>query len=249
MTAALRSTRRTRATAAAALVAACALLAAPAARADDGDGGASAGGVAAPPTAPIAQAVTASGAGFSVTALPDAMLGTVARFRGGGSAASAGRLVRVQELDGATQRWTSLASARVATDGSFIVRWRPAHIGRFALRAVLAGATAPLTVTVYKPTLATWYGPGFYGNLTACGIPLTPDLVGVAHRSLPCGTQVALTYAGRSIVVPVVDRGPFGVAGAEWDLTQAAAMALGISATTTLGAVHLRDPQPAAASK
>jgi hypothetical protein len=44
----------------------------------------------------------------------------------------------------------------------------------------------------------------------------------------------------------VIDRGPYGVAGADWDLTQATAAALGISATATVGAVRLRDqPEPA----
>jgi rare lipoprotein A len=133
-----------------------------------------------------------------------------------------------------------VAKTRVGPDGSFAARWKPRHIGQFALRAVLRAASAPLGVTVYRPALATWYGPGFWGNATACGILLTPDLQGVAHRTLPCGTQVAITYEGRSIVVPVVDRGPYGVAGADWDLTQATAFALGMSETSTVGALRLR---------
>jgi rare lipoprotein A len=95
-------------------------------------------------------------------------------------------------------------------------------------------------VMVYKPALATWYGPGFFGNLTACGFALTPDLQGVAHRSLPCGARVSISYGGRVLVLPVVDRGPFGVPGADWDLTQAAAMALGVTETSHVGAVRLR---------
>jgi rare lipoprotein A (peptidoglycan hydrolase) len=157
--------------------------------------------------------------------------------------------VRLQRLDAATQRWRQIARANADASGAFIARWRPDHIGRTALRAIAAGAAAPLVVTVYKPALATWYGPGFFGNETACGIPLTPDVQGLAHRTLPCGTQVAITYGGRSVVLPVIDRGPFGVAGAEWDLTQAAAMTLGITTTTRLGAVRLRDQPPAAASR
>jgi rare lipoprotein A len=94
-------------------------------------------------------------------------------------------------------------------------------------------------VTVYRPSFATWYGPGFFGNRTACGQVLTEDLVGVAHRTLPCGTQVAIFYGGRRLVVPVVDRGPYRD-GADWDLTQAAAQALGMEASDTIGAVALR---------
>jgi rare lipoprotein A len=66
----------------------------------------------------------------------------------------------------------------------------------------------------------SWYGPGFYGKRTACGLPLTTTLLGVAHRSLPCGTRISFRNPanGRVITVPVVDRGPY-VGGRQWDLT------------------------------
>jgi hypothetical protein len=67
----------------------------------------------------------------------------------------------------------------------------------------------------------SWYGPGLIGNGTACGHTLTRTLVGVAHRSLPCGTLVTFRYRGHVLTVPVVDRGPF-VAGRIFDLTYAA---------------------------
>jgi len=73
---------------------------------------------------------------------------------------------------------------------------------------------------------ATWYGPGLYGNHTACGQLLLPGTIGVAHRSLPCGTTVKLVYGGRSILTQVIDRGPY-TRGNSWDLTLAAARALG----------------------
>jgi rare lipoprotein A (peptidoglycan hydrolase) len=57
---------------------------------------------------------------------------------------------------------------------------------------------------------ASWYGPGLYGNRTACGQILTRRIVGVAHRTLPCGTLVQIRWQGQSAVVPVIDRGPFG---------------------------------------
>ena len=72
---------------------------------------------------------------------------------------------------------------------------------------------------------ATWYGPGLYGRHTACGQLLTARTLGVAHRSLPCGTQVKFVYRGHSIVTQVIDRGPYS-RGNAWDLTQAAARAL-----------------------
>jgi rare lipoprotein A (peptidoglycan hydrolase) len=49
--------------------------------------------------------------------------------------------------------------------------------------------------------------------------------LGVAHKTAPCGTLITFTYAGRSLTVPVIDRGPY-IAGREWDLTGATAAAL-----------------------
>jgi rare lipoprotein A len=72
---------------------------------------------------------------------------------------------------------------------------------------------------------ATWYGPGFYGSHTACGLVLRPQTIGVAHRDLPCGTPVKFVYGGRQIVTTVIDRGPYS-AGNEWDLTNGARRAL-----------------------
>ena len=73
----------------------------------------------------------------------------------------------------------------------------------------------------------SFYGPGFYGHRTACGVAYTTDLMGVAHRSLPCGTLVTFRNPsnGLTITVPVVDRGPY-VSGRNWDLTGAACIAL-----------------------
>ena len=72
---------------------------------------------------------------------------------------------------------------------------------------------------------ATWYGPGFFGNQTACGKTLARRTTGVAHRTLPCGSKVVIAYEGRYVRTKVIDRGPFAN-GAKWDLTQATARAL-----------------------
>ena len=64
-----------------------------------------------------------------------------------------------------------------------------------------------------------------YGLGLACGGVLGRDQLGVAHKTAPCGTLITLTYGGRSLTVPVIDRGPY-VAGREWDLTGATADAL-----------------------
>ena len=73
---------------------------------------------------------------------------------------------------------------------------------------------------------ATWYGPGLYGRHTACGQLLGPKTIGVAHRSLPCGTRVKFVYHGHSIVTQVIDRGPYSHGNA-WDLTNGARRLLG----------------------
>jgi rare lipoprotein A len=78
----------------------------------------------------------------------------------------------------------------------------------------------------YDPNVS-WYGPGFYGRRTACGLALTRELQGAAHRTLPCGTMVRFRNPanGITITIPVVDRGPY-VAGRQWDLTGGACVAL-----------------------
>ena len=98
-------------------------------------------------------------------------------------------------------------------------------------RAQVAQPKAPtgvvqLNVWRYERSVS-WYGPGFYGKRTACGLAYTKEIMGVAHRSLPCGTMVQFKNPanGRVITVPVIDRGPY-VAGRQWDLSGAACTAL-----------------------
>lgn len=73
---------------------------------------------------------------------------------------------------------------------------------------------------------ASWYGPGLYGRHTACGQTLGPATLGVAHKTLPCGTTVKFVYHGRTLITQVIDRGPY-TKGRTWDLTIAASKALG----------------------
>jgi len=79
-------------------------------------------------------------------------------------------------------------------------------------------------------SLASWYGPDFYGNQTADTTGkyiLERDSLWVAHKSLPFGTKVKFTYNGKTLTLPVRDRGPFH-GNREWDLTEAAADRLGM---------------------
>jgi rare lipoprotein A (peptidoglycan hydrolase) len=77
---------------------------------------------------------------------------------------------------------------------------------------------------------ATWYGPGFFRNETACGKTLRRGTVGVAHKRLPCGTKVVVRYKGSYVRTKVIDRGPYAH-GAKWDLTQKTARLLGFEVT------------------
>jgi len=84
----------------------------------------------------------------------------------------------------------------------------------------------------------SWYGPGFYGHRTACGLALTSGLIGVAHRTLPCGTLITFRYRGRVVTAPVVDRGPY-VPGRQWDMTGGLCRALAHCFT---GSIEYRIP-------
>jgi rare lipoprotein A len=215
------------------LLVACA-LAAPAA----------AGAADPPPSTGGTQAPAATPA---LIATPHVLAGTVANFRGAFSARDAGRVVTIERLDAETASWTPVAETTVADDGSYVASWLADVTGQHRTRARLDSdgaallATAPeyeASMTVYRPAKASWYGPGFYGRRTACGLRMTRKLLGVAHRKLPCGTEVALTYGGRSITVPVVDRGPFSPRR-RWDLTAATAKALDFTFTDRIGALRI----------
>ncbi|MFO1071149.1 MAG: septal ring lytic transglycosylase RlpA family protein [Geminicoccaceae bacterium] len=77
--------------------------------------------------------------------------------------------------------------------------------------------------------LASWYGPGFHGRLTASGERFDQNRLTAAHRDLPLGSEVVVTNLanGRSVQVEINDRGPY-VAGRVIDLSKAAAGQLGM---------------------
>lgn len=158
------------------------------------------------------------------------------------------RLVSVERLreDG---RWHQIAKVKTKAGGHFSASWRTRHTGEYTLRAVptaarshattaRASATGTTPVRVYRQSRATFFGPGFYGNQTACGQTLTETTIGVAHRTLPCGTMVDLYSKGHHLVVPVIDRGPFHK-GIVWDLTAATAKAMGFSGSGKIAALRL----------
>ena len=79
-----------------------------------------------------------------------------------------------------------------------------------------------------KTGLASWYGPGFEGLPTASGEPYDPYGYTAAHKTMPLGTDITVSYGGRSVEVTVNDRGPY-VGVRELDLSQGAAEYLGLT--------------------
>jgi len=82
-------------------------------------------------------------------------------------------------------------------------------------------------MTVYQQSLASWYQDG---GSTACGFHAG---LGVANKSLPCGTKVRFRHGGHAVTATVDDRGPY-VGGREWDLNQNTAAALGFDGVGTV---------------
>lgn len=118
-------------------------------------------------------------------------------------------------------------------NGTFVLGWNPSRIGAYKVRVygihdqqIAGSASVARRFTAYRQAAASYYGPGLYGGALACGGTLQPGTLGVANKTLPCGTRVKLLYHGRSVTVPVVDRGPY-VAGRDFDLTEATKVRLG----------------------
>ncbi len=123
------------------------------------------------------------------------------------------------------------------SNGKFGSAWTPQQAGTYTIRAFVgnnrkaAGSgSARRKVTVFRPAGASWYGPG---GTTACGQTLTAGTIGVAHKTLPCGTRLTLRYGNRQVRVRVIDRGPY-VAGREFDLTYATKEKLGFGDVGTV---------------
>ncbi|NJK37444.1 MAG: septal ring lytic transglycosylase RlpA family protein [Oscillatoriales cyanobacterium SM2_3_0] len=85
------------------------------------------------------------------------------------------------------------------------------------------------TVKKMLQGMASWYGPGFHGRLTANGEIYDKYQMTAAHPSLPFNTQVLVTNqnTGLSTIVRINDRGPYA-GGRIIDLSEAAAYAVGM---------------------
>lgn len=95
--------------------------------------------------------------------------------------------------------------------------------------------TGDVGTYAWMTATASSYGPGLWGNTTACGQTLTTSTVGVAHRTMACGTL--LKFQGKNGVIVtarVIDRGPY-VSGRTFDLTQKLVQNMGYLSSADFG--------------
>ncbi len=139
---------------------------------------------------------------------------------------------RVRILTRKNRGWRTADRVTTGADGRFRTTVPARKLGRLHVRAVGPSGSRSETrrVFIYRRAHASYYGPGLYGNKLACGGTLTPSTIGVAHKSLPCGTRVVFRHRGNTVQARVIDRGPY-IAGREYDLTEATKRRLGFGST------------------
>jgi len=179
--------------------------------------------------------LTASTAAGAVPAAADAALGVSGKrlnIKSGSRVTVKGQAspgtVKLQVQRG--KRWVTIDRARTDGAGRYVLRKRirGALSTRARVRAGDGSVRRLGRLNVYRSAYASWYGPGLFGNKLGCGGRLSPGSLGVAHKSLPCGTKVTFRHRGRTVRVRVIDRGPY-VGGREYDLTAATARRLGFN--------------------
>jgi rare lipoprotein A len=195
----------------------------------------------------LGKVIWSSGDGITIGATGSALRGQPVTFTGTAPASDAGSTVLIRyAAASAPDGWVQVAQAPVSATGDFNVAWTASVGGRLAFTVTLVPAsavpaadppTATFVVQVFSSSIATIYGPGLWGRRTACGEHLDRATLGVASRTVKCGTEVAVYYRGRELVVPVIDRGPYN-SRAKWDLTEATAKALGVTQTATVRTIE-----------
>ncbi|MGZ4175376.1 MAG: septal ring lytic transglycosylase RlpA family protein [Solirubrobacteraceae bacterium] len=186
-----------------------------------------------PASAPAATPTLTVGARFTLARHQSAVLSTRPVVVGGKLLpAVAGRRVRLEARTG--PGWRALSTAHTGARGGYRLSFAPGNADGQSLRVVFGGdggnarAVRPAgTVSVLHPALASWYDDA---GTTSCGFHAG---LGVANRTLPCGTKVAFSFGGRTVTATVDDRGPYA-GGRDWDLNQATAAALGFSGVGTV---------------
>jgi rare lipoprotein A len=194
-----------------------------------------------PVTATAAPVATKASSALTVDSVRRTVIaGKRVVVRGHLAPAGSGHTVVSLQVRRPTGGWTTVDHDRTGRHGRYVLTWRSARTGEKRLRVHFGGSRAlgatkhaAGTTRIYRRAFVSWYGPGLYGGHLACGGTLSPGTLGVANKSLPCGTKVTLHYRGRTVRVPVVDRGPY-VAGREYDLTAATKQKLGFGSTGTV---------------
>jgi len=99
-----------------------------------------------------------------------------------------------------------------------------------------------------QEVLASWYGPGFDGNLTASGEVFNQYDLTVAHPYLAFNTRLRISYKGKSVIARVNDRGPFKHVKGEYftedrgiDLSKGTAQAIGFDGVSYVSVEVLQD--------
>ena len=152
------------------------------------------------------------------------------------------RIVRLERLQ--RGRWRQIDADLTSKSGRFALRHRTRGADTSLVRIRFGGdrTARPAKrvigrLNVFRTALASWYGPGLYGNSLGCGGRLSPGTVGVAHKSLPCGTTVVLRNGRRVVRARVIDRGPY-VGAREFDLTAATKYRLGFGSVGRVWVAH-----------
>ena len=202
--------------------------------------GAGAGTALAQQQAPAAQPAAAKQtASIEITKRTlNVRTGRTAVVRGVLRPSTSGRLVTLERRSG--RGWRTIARDRTGSQGRFTLRFRGRRADSARVRLRFGGDRTARSVkrlagrlNVYRPALASWYGPGLFGNKLGCGGTLNAGTLGVAHKSLPCGTKITLRKGSRRLQVRVIDRGPY-VGAREFDLTQATKQRIGFGSTGTV---------------
>jgi hypothetical protein len=151
-------------------------------------------------------------------------------------------VVRLTVRRAGSKRWAKVAATKVKPGKKFSLGWKGGKPGRYATRLTVTkyGKSADDhlgNAYVFRRSFASYYGPGLYGSGLACGGHLTASTIGVAHKTLPCGTKVTFNVGRQTVTARVIDRGPY-VSGRDWDLTSALKRKLHFGSTGPVNATR-----------
>jgi hypothetical protein len=197
--------------------------------------------------------VSASGDGITLWTRATGVDGQVLHISGSVPSGDGGQTVALEQLAVADGNWTEVAHTKSSHNNHFKLSFKPTTVGHLTFAATVESAAAAdlsagpmagapvLNVDIVHSYVATFYGPGLWGNSVACRhkgqlVKLERNTLGVAsHTNVACGTKVTFYYGNKQITVPVIDREGSDSIGT-WDLTEKTAKDLGITETVTVGA-------------